>query len=328
MDKMIASVSIIAAAGGGAALGATPSSILGKSQTPLLIAAAIVLVAAAAFAAYVLSLKKRGLSLAGKGGGAMNTEKGSCAVRIGNAHHIGARESQQDAFIISDIGNQALCRKKGVFAVVADGMGGLSNGALVSTTATKSLLGSFNNSNLHGDPATELLSMLGRANDDVNAVLGHAGPGKSGSTAVAALIQDGRLYWFSVGDSRIALVRGGAIFQLNREHTYGSELDEKAAMGELSFEAAKSDPQRSAVTSYLGMGRLEKIDRNVRPLQLLKGDRVLLMTDGVFGTLTDEEILSTMAFAPFESAERLGQRILMKNKPRQDNFTAIVLECM
>lgn len=328
MDKMIASVSIIAAVGGGEELGATPSSILGKSQTPLLIAAAIVLVAAAAFAAYALSLKKRGLSLTGKGGGAMNTEKGSCTVRIGNAHHIGARESQQDAFIISDIGNQALCRKKGVFAVVADGMGGLSNGALVSTTATKSLLGSFNSSNFHGDPATELLSMLGRANDEVNAVLGHAGPGKSGSTVVAALLQDRRLYWFSVGDSRISLVRGGAIFQLNREHTYGSELDEKAAMGELSFEAAKSDPQRSAVTSYLGMGRLEKIDRNIRPLQLLKGDRLLLMTDGVFGTLTDEEILSAMVFAPHESAQRLGQLILHKNKPKQDNFTAIVLECL
>ena len=257
----------------------------------------------------------------------MNAE-GPCTVRIGNAHHIGARESQQDAFGISDIGNQALCRQKGVFAVVADGMGGLSNGALVSTTVTKSLLGSFNGRAFRDDPATELLYMLGRANDEVNAVLGHAGPGKSGSTVVAALIQDRRLYWLSVGDSRVSLVRGGAIFQLNREHTYGSELDEKAAMGELSFEAAKSDPQRNAVTSYLGIGRLEKIDRNIRPLQLLKGDRLLLMTDGVFGTLTDEEILSAMAFAPHESAERLQQLILHKNKPKQDNFTAIVLECM
>ncbi len=326
---MSASFIILAAAGGGEALeSATSSSILGKSQVPLLIAAAIVLVAAAAFAAYVLFLKKRGLFFTRKGGGTMNAEKGPCTVRIGNAHHIGARESQQDAFIISDIGNQALFRKKGVFAVVADGMGGLSNGALVSTTATKSLLGSFNSRNFQSDPATELLSMLGRANDEVNAVLGHAGPGKSGSTVVAALIQDRQLYWFSVGDSRISLMRGGAIFQLNREHTYGADLDEKAAMGELSFEAAKSDPQRSAVTSYLGMGRLEKIDRNVRPLQLLKGDRLLLMTDGVFGTLTDEEILSAMAFAPHESAQRLQQLILHKNKPKQDNFTAIVLECL
>ena len=322
---MSASFLIVATVGGGESLNiATPSSILGKSQVPLLIAAAILLLAAA-YAAYALVLKKRGLFFTRKGGGTMNAP---CTVQIGNAHHIGARESQQDSFGISDIGNQALCRKKGVFAVVADGMGGLSNGALVSTTVTKSLLSSFNSRSFHSDPSTELLSMLGRANDEVNAVLGHAGPGRSGSTVVAALIQDRQLYWFSVGDSRISLVRGGAIFQLNREHTYGAELDERAAMGEISFEAAKSDPQRNAVTSYLGMGRLEKIDRNVRPMQLLKGDRLLLMTDGVFGTLTDEEILSTMSLAPHESAQQLQRLILQKNKPKQDNFTAIVLECM
>ncbi|HWR23757.1 MAG TPA: PP2C family serine/threonine-protein phosphatase [Feifaniaceae bacterium] len=324
---MSASLSVLAAAGGGEAFEtATPSGILGGVQTPVLVVCAAVLAAAAAFFVYAMYLKKRGLFFLRKGGGTMSAE--SPCVRIGNAHHIGARDSQQDAFGISDIGNHALCRKKGVFAVVADGMGGLSNGALVSTTAAKSLLGSFNSRPFHDDPAAELLYMLGRANDEVNAVLGHAGPGKSGSTVVAALIKDRRLYWFSVGDSRIALVRGGAIFQLNREHTYGSDLDERAAMGELSFEAAKNDPQRGAVTSYLGMGRLEKIDRNLRPLQLLKGDRLLLMTDGVFNTLTDEEILSAMAFAPHESAERLQKLVLHKNKPKQDNFTAIVLECM
>ncbi len=315
-----------AASVGEAVKSATPSSILTNAQLPILIIGLAVLAAAAAFAVYFLLLKKRGL-FNGKGGGRMHAEKG-CAVRVGNAHHIGARESQQDSFGISDIGNQALCRQKGVFAVVADGMGGLSNGALVSTTAIKSLLGSFNGRPFHNDPATELLYMLGRTNEEVNAVLGHAGPGKSGSTVVAVLIQGRQLYWFSVGDSRISLVRGGSIFQLNREHTYGSDLDEKAAMGEMSFEAAKSDPQRNAVTSYLGMGRLEKIDRNIRPLQLQEGDRLLLMTDGVFGTLSDEEILSAMPFAPHESAQRLQQLILLKNKPNQDNFTAIVLECM
>ena len=345
---MNASFMILAAAGGGEALktatpssvpggaepvagvgeavqSATPSSILSGVQPLVLIIALTVLAAAVALAVYFLFLKKRGL-FSGKGGGRMHAEKG--VVRVGNAHHIGARESQQDSFGISDIGNEALCRQKGVFAVVADGMGGLSNGALVSTTAVKSLLGSFNSRPFHNDPATELLYMLGRANDEVNAVLGHAGPGKSGSTVVAALIQGRELYWFSVGDSRIALVRGGSIFQLNREHTYGSDLDEKAAMGELAFEAAKNDPQRNAVTSYLGMGRLEKIDRNIRPLQLQHGDRLLLMTDGVFGTLTDDEILSAMAAAPHESAQRLQQLVLHKNKPKQDNFTAIVLECM
>ena len=335
MDEMSAAFIMLALAGRAVA-NATPSNALGGTKPalssvlsgipqPTLMIALIVL-AAAALALCLLFFKKRGF-FGQKGGKKMGVEKGR-TVSVGNAHHIGARESQQDAFGISDIGNQALCCQKGVFAVVADGMGGLSNGALVSTTVVKSLLASFNGNPFHNEPATELLNMLGRANDEVNAVLGHAGPGKSGSTVVAALLQGRQLYWFSVGDSRICLVRGSAIFQLNREHTYGSDLDEKAAMGEISFEAAKNDPQRSAVTSYLGMGRLEKIDRNIRPLQLLEGDRLLLMTDGVFGALTDEEILSTMPYAPHESAERLQRMVLTKNRSKQDNFTAIVLECM
>ena len=312
----------------GPGLPATPSGLLGPlewiGKHPVVPVIALI---AVAIALVLWSMFRNGKLLPKKSGGTMNAEKRAGAITIGNAHHIGARENQQDSFAISDISNHALSQKKGVFAVVADGMGGLSNGAMVSTAVTRAMLKYFNERPLQADPATELLAMLGYANDAVNAALGRGGQGKSGSTVVAALLRGKELYWISVGDSRICLVRGGAIFQLNREHTYGADLDEQAAMGEISFETAKSDPQRAAVTSYLGMGRIEKIDRNVRPVQLLAGDRLLLMSDGVFGTLTDAEILSAMPGSAFESGQRLEQMVLLKNKPKQDNLTAIVIDC-
>lgn len=116
--------------------------------------------------------------------------------------------------------------------------------------------------------------------------------------------------------------------QVNREHVYGVELDEQAGRGEISFSAAASDPQRKALTSFIGIGKLKKIDRNIRPLKLLEGDRVLLMSDGVFGTLSDGEIAEAM-HAPAEmSGEILDRMIRSKNLANQDNYTAIILEYM
>lgn len=249
-------------------------------------------------------------------------------VSIGNTHHIGARESQQDSFGISDISNSELCDKKGVFAVVADGMGGLSNGGEISAIVTSSMLKYYNQKVFHSTSEIELLNMVSTANEAVNRHLGRDGKGKSGSTVVSVILKNKELYWIAVGDSRICLIRNGALIQVNREHTYGPDLDEKAAMGEISYEEAQRNPQRTALTSYLGMGKLEKIDRNIRPLQLVSGDRIILMSDGVFGTLSDEEILSIMDVPPYESTAKLEQMVLSKQRPKQDNFTAVILECL
>jgi serine/threonine protein phosphatase PrpC len=134
------------------------------------------------------------------------------------------------------------------------------------------------------------------------------------------------MVWVAVGDSRIYLIRNGTAVQINREHTYAEELDEKAAGGEISREEALNHPTRAALTSYLGIGRLEKVDRSIRPVPLRDGDRVLLMSDGVFGVLTDGEILAAMPYDPQESAAKLLEAALAKQNPRQDNLTAVIFE--
>jgi len=290
------------------------------------LAAAGIVLAAAALVFLLLRFRRKR-----KGGAAssMNKENGERAdVAIGNAHHIGARDSQQDAFVISDLSDRARCRKLGVLAVVADGMGGLSNGAEMSRLAARYFYRRFAACTEADDPASLLLQMTAGANDEICRRLGPDGLRKSGTTLVAVLVRGRELYWVSVGDSRICLIRGGAMIQINREHTYGSELDERAAMGELTPEQARDDPERKTVTSFLGMGRLEKIDRNIRPLRLLDGDRVLLMTDGVFNTLTDEEILSVLDVPAHESAAKLEALALSRALPGQDNLTAVVIECI
>jgi serine/threonine protein phosphatase PrpC len=245
-------------------------------------------------------------------------------ISIGNAHHIGMRENQQDCFVISDISNKELCAQKGVLGVVADGMGGMADGAEVSAIAAQTMLQQFNELPPSGQPELDLLNMLYAANDNVNRFVSDRE--KGGSTIVSVIIRDKYLYWAAVGDSRICLIRNGAVMQVNREHTYAVDLDAKAATGEISWEEASGDPKRAALTSYLGMGKLELVDRSLRPMQLLDGDRVLLMSDGIFGVLSDAEILSTMQLPPQESALKLQELVLGKQNPNQDNFTAIIFE--
>ena len=248
----------------------------------------------------------------------------TCQVSIGNSHHIGTRDSQQDSFAISDISNAELCLRKGVLGVVADGMGGMADGGEISAIVAQTMLQYFYETDPSSHTELDLLNMLYAANDNVNDYI--SGREHGGSTIVAANIHEAKLYWVAVGDSRIYLIRSGAIVQLNREHNYAVDLDEMAATGEITWEDAANDPKRAALTSYLGIGQLEKVDRNVRPMQLINNDRVLLMSDGVFGVLSDDEIMRAMAYQPQESAMKLQEMTLAKQNPNQDNLTAVILE--
>jgi serine/threonine protein phosphatase PrpC len=247
-------------------------------------------------------------------------------LQVSNVHNIGNRESQQDSFGVSDLSNKKRCAEKGVFAVVADGMGGLAGGAEISAIVTSYMLNYFSGSTLQSKIPGLLLDMLYGANKEVRNYLNNNDKQQSGSTLVAAIIKDNILHFLTVGDSRIYLCRGGSFILLNREHNYGSELDEKAARGEISLEEARCDSQRNALTSYIGQEEIVHVDRNIRPIMLLPGDRIYLMSDGIFGTLTEDEILATAAPDIFETAIRLERAVLNKGKKNQDNFTSVNIE--
>lgn len=248
-------------------------------------------------------------------------------IKVGKVHNIGRRSSQQDSFGISDMEDPGIVKEKGVLALVADGMGGLQNGGEVSSRAAVAMLQYFHENPPCGSSSLQLLRMLQAAVLEVNRYLGPSGLKKSGSTLVAVIIKDQRLDWISVGDSHIYLYRGGALIQINRDHIYAVELDERAARGEITVEQAMNDRQRNSLTSYLGMGELNAIDRSFHSVQLRPKDRVLLMSDGVYGTLSEEEMAKAMELPVEESALCLNQMIIAHKLEHQDNYTAVILEC-
>lgn len=245
---------------------------------------------------------------------------GSTVSGFGTVHNIGSRSGQQDSFDVINC-------PAGTLAVVADGMGGLADGDKVS----QKIIATMRADSARIQPGNTdgiLCQMVAHVNQEVNRMLGAARQYKCGSTLLAVLVEQGTMQWATVGDSRIYLYRGGSLLQINREHVYKAELTERAISGKLSFSEAARDPQAERLSSFIGMGDLKHVDFCLNKVKLLKGDRILLMSDGVFNTLRNEEIARLIQNAPnaSEAARQIEQRVLQKQVPNQDNFTCVILE--
>ncbi|MBQ3214514.1 MAG: serine/threonine-protein phosphatase [Oscillospiraceae bacterium] len=238
----------------------------------------------------------------------------------GAMQHIGAREDQQDSYGLSSLTDTG----KGVLAVVADGMGGLANGKLVSSTLVNCFLNNHKNVPESKAPQEVLLETAVLANAQINQLL--KGASKSGSTLVAAIVRQGFLHFLTVGDSRIYLYRGGALLQLNREHIYQEELAVKAVNRMIPTQQVTGDRQAHALTSYFGIGTIPHLDRNDIGIKLVAGDKILLASDGVFGTLSQSQMEQALRLSPEAAAQQMKDLILKANRPYQDNNTAVVLE--
>lgn len=242
-------------------------------------------------------------------------------VSIGKIHDIGRRDYQQDSF-----GQTAVLRNTGILAVLADGMGGLSGGERVSQKIVMEAL-TFGSTLQANQVPTALPGMVAGINRAVNQMLGPKGLYTSGSTVVSALITGNALRWISVGDSRIYLYRDGQISQLSRDHDLLQDWMPDILEGKRSMAEALRDPNGRKLTSFIGMGELRHVDYNRTPIPLLPGDRVLLMSDGVYGTVSDAEMAAILRDCGSVqlAASHIGQRIMGAALPYQDNYTLIVL---
>ena len=242
-------------------------------------------------------------------------------ISIGKIHDIGRRDYQQDSF-----GQTAVLRNTGILAVLADGMGGLSGGERVSQKIVMEAL-TFGSTLQANQVPTALPGMVAGINRAVNQMLGPKGLYTSGSTVVSALITGNALRWISVGDSRIYLYRDGQISQLSRDHDLLQDWMPDILEGKRSMAEALRDPNGRKLTSFIGMGELRHVDYNRTPIPLLPGDRVLLMSDGVYGTVSDAEMAAILRDCGSVqlAASHIGQRIMGAALPYQDNYTLIVL---
>lgn len=248
----------------------------------------------------------------------------------GNASHIGCRPEQQDAYALSDFTDHRFVDHGGYLAVVADGIGGMSHGAEAAQIATSAFLASYQSKSVLREVDESLDQALLVAS---NAVIEEASRRDArrnmGATLLVALVHEQHLYWRALGDSHLYLCRDGRLSQLNADQNFGRTLQQWVEEGLISQNMADFHPDRKSLQNYLGLGDLDDVERNRRPLPLENGDVILLCTDGVYGILSDSEIAQCLMQEkePMLAASHLCSRVLAKRHPRQDNLTAVVLTC-
>jgi serine/threonine protein phosphatase PrpC len=141
----------------------------------------------------------------------------------------------------------------------------------------------------------------------------------SGSTAAVAYLRANRLFVSNVGDSRIYHLRGSALRCLTYDHTRYQQLAD-------SGYAVIDESERHVLTQFLGMG----IQRPMSPhfavsVPLEVGDRILLCSDGLSGTLDDAEIRALLQEGAPEQAGRALVRQAM-DAGSMDNITVLIAD--
>jgi len=253
-------------------------------------------------------------------------------LQIGNFQGIGKRAKQEDSFYISDFTKDTILQEKGFLAVVADGMGGMENGAQMSAIITGTAKEYFEQIHISGSVSDEdmhliLMEFLKKIYNNARSIMENPEEEDSGSTLTAVWIMEAKLYFVSVGDSRIYLHRNGEIFLLNREHNLGTQLAESMAKGIISLEEYRDITGKAGLTSFIGITDLKLYDISHKALKLQKGDTILLMSDGVFGTLSDAEISEAICKEDAGcTSKNLKEAIEMTDKPKQDNYTGVIIQ--
>jgi PPM family protein phosphatase len=204
-----------------------------------------------------------------------------------------------------------------IFAV-ADGMGGAKAGEIASRLAAAAL-----GSAADGSGAERVVSLVQEANRRVYERSSEdASASGMGTTITLALVEDGKVTFGHVGDSRAYLIRDHAIEQLTDDHSLVAEL---VRSGKLSPEEAEIHPQRSVITRALGTD--PNVDVDTFTVEPKVGDLFLICSDGLTSMVENDVIrdvverrrdnLDAAARELVETANRSGG---------EDNITVVFFE--
>lgn len=217
--------------------------------------------------------------------------------------------------------DSAFCGLERQIFIVADGMGGHVAGEVASKLAVdmvEQVVGSSGD----GEPALVLSQAFDQANQKIcQAASEDPDYAGMGTTLTVLWALEDRLFVAHVGDSRAYLVRDGVITPLTRDHSLVGELLRE---GGLTEEEAMVHPQRNILTRALGCDVQVKVD--ISDLQMEKGDKFFLCTDGLSNLVSSEEMADVIN--DNKNLKKALEILLNLSLERGgfDNITAILVE--
>ena len=230
------------------------------------------------------------------------------------------RKNNEDAIYISDENSEL----KHLY-IVADGMGGHNAGEVASNSAITAF-NQYIHDNVHEIKEEEILDLLVSAvqhcNTDIyqkSSVDEHLS--EMGTTLIAAVVMNHKLYVTHVGDSRLYIFREEEIRQLTNDHSYVMEL---VRLGKITREEAAVHPNRNIITRAVGTHETVEVDTIIE--NLFEGDIILICSDGLSTMVDDWEMKEILSKE--ETQEQKVQALIDKanEKGGLDNISIILIQ--
>ncbi|HYD59366.1 MAG TPA: protein phosphatase 2C domain-containing protein [Noviherbaspirillum sp.] len=221
-------------------------------------------------------------------------------IEAGTGQHMGDRKEQQDRTALF-----AAPRAPGyVMAVLADGMGGLSGGALAAEQVIRTAKQAFDHFSPQTDDVAKMLETIARDAHTIIKLTSFSSEKNPHSTMVVLVITPERIaFWAHVGDSRLYRFDGPNCAERTIDHSFVEMLVRE---GKLSREEAQNHRLSNVLVSALGSHDRDPQVTLRRYEGLKAGDSFLLCSDGLWHYFSDAELGAAVAMnSPRQASEML-----------------------
>lgn len=228
------------------------------------------------------------------------------------------RQRNEDCYSVGELPNGM------VWAVICDGMGGAAGGNIASQTAVKLIAESITASYQEQMSSRSIRNLLIAAVDNANTrvydlSVANESLNGMGTTVVAALVAQRKVYIAHAGDSRAYLFAEGHLIQMTRDH---SVVQAMLDSGQITEMEAQYHPRKNLITRVLGVSETLEVDYCEE--EFAPEDVLLICTDGLTNAVEREQIQRTMQLAGFSScAEALVA--LANENGGPDNITVVAI---
>ena len=233
--------------------------------------------------------------------------KAGPSISIGQHTEAGRKERNDDSYGVV-VPDAALLEAKGIAMAIADGMSSSEAAKIASETCVKTFLEDYYATH----PSWTVKTSVGRVLSAINRWLHGQGAANHLSdrgmvtTFSGLVLKSATAYIFHAGDSRIYLLRSGAIEQLTRDHR------------------VRISREREYLSRAVGIDTNLEIDYRTVPME--SGDVLIFTTDGVHDFLRDDkisEILRTSTGELDDAARRIVQAAFANGG--SDNLTCQIV---
>ncbi len=239
-------------------------------------------------------------------------------IEVASRSEVGQRSHNEDDFRHGTSGTQ-------VYAVLSDGAGGHSNGAMASDIVVRTATLLLQRATVFNPAVLE--ASIEEANEVLNAGQeGFKSHQRMHATVVVLWLeaQEGLAMWGHVGDSRLYLVRQGVAQQLTVDD---SVVQHMVDAGFIKPEEARHHPRKNQLLAAMGSEETPHVHLTREPQELIEGDAFLLCSDGWWDQLEPEDIERTMLQAsnPSQWLDQMAALVAQRQVPNQDNYTAVAV---